>query len=253
LLNNERNWLELIVLLWCNFCGIVLIYTINGYVDQLSFKFNLREFFEERWHVIFVIQLFLFTFPVAFLTISSFRFIAFALMASLGIIYSAGFRQNEYRFRVKNIFLFKNLSIGIAWGTLVLIGAGDFRDPDVISLFIFASIQVFIGSMIRDVPDLQKDKEQGVKTFPVLFGLNATFWFMHLVNFSSVLSAFFTGWSQGTLLIIITGISWRFINLWKLKGNAESKVWGQTINLATCAVILFLVIIQYLGNYFGTH
>ena len=252
--NNERNWLELLVLLWCNFCGIILIYTINGYIDRESnFKFNLNEFFNERWHVIFVMQLFLFTFPIAFFAISTFRFVAFALVAFLGIIYSLGFRQNGVYFKVKNIFLFKNLSIGVAWVTLVLIGAGGFENPNVIALFVFASIQVLIGSMIRDVPDLGKDKIQGVKTFPVLFGLNPTFWFMHVVNLLSILSVYLSGGSKNILIIILAGVSWRFINLWKLKSNTESRVWGQTINLATCSVILFLVVIQFMNDYFGKH
>lgn len=251
--NNERSWLELMVLLWCNFCGVVLIYTISGYVDQSNSKFNLRRFFSHEWHIIFVVQLFLFTFPIAFLTISLFRFVAFALVASLGIIYSAGFRKNDFHFRVKNIFLFKNLSIGIAWGILVLIGAGNLKNPDVLALFVFASLQVFIGSMIRDVPDLEKDKNDGTRTFPVLFGLNATFVFMHLLNFCSVLAAYCCSWSQGILFIMIAGVLWRFVNLWKLKENAGSKVWGQTVNLATCSLILVLVVIQFLSHYFGNH
>ncbi len=253
IINSDRDGLELLVLLWCNFCGVTLIYTINGYIDPADFKFNLRGFLNERWHIIFIIQLFFFTFPIAFFTISTFRFVAFALVAALGIIYSVGFKKNGFRFSLKNIFLFKNLSIGVAWGALVLIGAGDFKNPDIISLFVFASVQVLIGSMIRDVPDLEKDKSHDVKTFPVLFGLKTTFVFMHLLNICAILSAYFSNWSQGILIVVIAGIAWRFLNLWKLKGNASSKIWGQTVNLSTCAVILFLVVIQFLNDYFGKH
>jgi 4-hydroxybenzoate polyprenyltransferase len=249
-INHEQNWLELMVLLWCNFCGVILIYTLNGYADETG-KFRWQEFFNERWHVVFVAQLVLFTFPIAFFAVSIFRFVAFALIASLGIIYATGIRQNGRNYRVKNIFLFKNISIGAGWGALVLVGAGNFTNPDVITLFIFAGMQVLIGSMIRDIPDMEKDRSCGVKTFPVLFGMNNTLIFLHLVNFCSVFAAFFSGWSQSILIIIAAVIAWRSINLWKLKEAASSRMWGHTVNLFTCSVILLLVIIQFVENYFG--
>jgi 4-hydroxybenzoate polyprenyltransferase len=253
IINSDRNWLELLVLLWCNFCGIILVYAINGYVDHSDAKFSLKGFLRERWHIIFIVQLFLFTFPIAFLTISTFRFIAFALIAATCIIYTISIRRNEQHFRMKNVFLFKNISIGPAWGALVLTGAGDLKNPVITALFIFASTQVFIGSMIRDIPDVENDRAAGLRTFPVLFGLNKSIFFMHFLNFCSIAAAFFCEWSEPVIVIFLSCILWRFINLWKLKNNAGSKMWGQTVNLATCSVILVLVIIQFLNDYFAKH
>lgn len=240
------DYVEISILLWCTIGGTFLIYRINDYIDsEQTFRFNIRQFLSEKRHLIIVLHLFLFAFPVAFFTISKFSFVVLSVIAALGVFYSISFSVGTFRFRLKNVLLLKNISIGLAWGGLVFVGAGESMVPDVVVLFLFTSVQVAIGSMIRDIPDKQKDEEAGAKTVPVVFGLRATLLALYIFNLLSLALLAHPEITDGIAGVILITVFWRMINLMKLNIHSADRLWGQVLNLFTCVIIFLGVLLKY--------
>src|SRR5690606_13901529 len=103
---------------------------------------------------------------------SKLSFLLFLGVGFMAVVYSQPFRLKNRMFVLKNVFLLKNLLIGFSWGLLVFIGAGEISSNATVYLFFFAVIQVFIGSAVRDVSDISSDSANGVKSLPVVFGVN---------------------------------------------------------------------------------
>lgn len=244
------DYVEMALLAWCGICGIFIIYRLNDFIDQEhNMSFNIKRFFEVRLHVLFMMQFFLITLPVCFYMLSGFRIVILAGIAFLGILYSLTFRVNEHNYRLKNIFLVKNLFIGISWGALVLVGAGTHSSVYVKALFLFCSAQVIIGSIIRDIPDIEKDREGMVNSLPVLYGEKITLTTLHVLNLLSLLSAYLVQW-QGSFIVLITvTISWRALALLFTAQNPLSRKWTQAANLFTCLLIFIILLIQ---RFYGT-
>lgn len=243
LLRPEMDWKIFSILLWCNLSGVFLIYRLNDCIDQdADLKFNLSYFFSYRLHQIVVAQFILLAIPAATFYLDFFTLKILTVSALTGTIYSLSFKVRGKLFRIKNVFLLKNSLIGLVWGALILIGSGQLNHPVLLSLFVFTSVQVLIGSLIRDVPDLEKDKISGVKSLPVVLGLKKTFWFMHSVNFLSILSGFLCNWHAMMITLIALIVSWRFANIVFLKKNTSSILWGQYVNLITCILIAVIIL-----------
>lgn len=238
---------QLLLIQWCGVCGIFLIYRFNDFIDQThSFRFNIKRFFSIKLHVIVIAQLLFITFPLALNLLSDFRIIMLLSICLLGVLYSLNFPFNGKNNRIKNIFLVKNIFIGFAWGSLILVGAGVFHHGLTMGLFIFTSLQVVIGSIIRDIPDIERDKTDRVKSLPAVFGTKATLYVLHALNLLSFLSGYLMEKNNGFLLFMLMIISWRFISFIKIQKHNDSKLWTQTFNLLTCFLIFIIILVQYL-------
>jgi len=237
LLRSEFDWKVFVILFWCNLSGVFLIYRLNDCIDQAAdLKFNLSYFFSYRLHQFAVAQFVLVAIPAALFYLNIFTLYVLSGAALIGIIYSLSFKINGKLFRIKNVFLLKNILIGFVWGSIILIGAGNINHGIVFALFLFSSVQVVIGSLIRDVPDLEKDRVSGVKSLPVVLGLKKTFWFMYVVNLIS-LGIILIYPTKPLIILAIVVVIWRFMNLFFLQKNTTSVLWGQKMNLLTCVLI----------------
>ena len=246
LLNQKQDPLNFAILIWANITGVFLVYRLNDCVDQREdLKFNLKHFFSYKLHLVAVGQLTLITIPLAFYFLSEFSLLILSISAVLGMLYSLSFGRGEKQFRIKNLFFIKNLMIGSVWGALVLIGAGEYNDQ-ILAFFIFSSAQVFVGSMVRDVPDLDKDSAAGVKSFPVIIGVGSTFVVMHAVNLTSIGAAAFSNWNENVLIVMFVSTIWRMVGLYFLTKNHNSRFWSQTANLLTCVLIPIILMITLL-------
>lgn len=242
---------QLLLIQWCGVCGIFLIYRFNDFIDQThSFRFNIKRFFRIKLHVIVIAQLLFITFPLALNLLSDFRIIMLLSICLLGVLYSLNFPFNGRNNRIKNIFLVKNIFIGFAWGSLILVGAGVFHHGLTMGLFIFTSLQVVIGSIIRDIPDIERDKTDRVKSLPAVFGTKATLYVLHALNLLSFLSGYLMEKNNGFLLFMLMIISWRFISFIKIQKHNDSKLWTQTFNLLTCFLIFIIILVQYLYGFY---
>lgn len=242
---NKLNLAYLSLIILSGFCGVVLIYDLPLINHRLPIRERFRDFLQHRRKV-FYTGLLLLIFPFTLKYLSAFSFILLAITAILGVLYSFPLKIKGKYTRLKNFLFLKNFMIGIAWGALVLIGGGSWEDPLLMALFIFASLQVFIGSMIRDVPDLERDIRIGIRSFPVAFGVKNTVAFMHLLNLLSWgLSLYLFGSAELMVLVSII-VLWRFVNLMMLYKYQTSKLWGQSFNLMTCNLFFGVLLIQHL-------
>ena len=246
--NQDRRLI--LLLLYCNLTGVFLVYRLNDCIDQdAGLSLNIKHFFEIHLHKLVVAQFVLILLPLAYFWLPYFSWIVLIVAALLGTLYSLTFGINHVQFRIKNVFILKNVLIGLTWGALILIGAGHVNTEIVLGLFYFVSAQVMIGSMVRDVPDLDKDREHHVQSFPVVVGVPNTIRIMHGLNLASLLTAFLFPNSFLWLIAFAVVIAWRFFNLIQLQKTPLAKVWSQTANLFTCILIFLVALIVY---YAGT-
>ncbi len=241
------NISQLLLIQWCGICGIFLIYRFNDFIDQThSFRFNIKRFFSFKLHVLVIVQLLFITLPLALNLLSDFRIIILASICMLGVLYSLNFPFNGRNNRIKNIFLVKNIIIGFAWGSLILVGAGALNHELTIGLFIFTSLQVVIGSIIRDIPDIERDKTDRVKSLPAVFGTKTTLYMLHALNLTSFFTGFLMTKNNSFILFMLIILSWRFISFLKIQKHNDSKLWTQTFNLLTCFLIFIIMLVQHL-------
>ena len=242
--NNSSLWI-LWLLIWCNISGLFLIYRFNEcIVPENKLRLNIYRFFSFPSHLIIFIQLVFCAIPIAFIFLEKDVLWILTISSILGFIYSFNFKINNYLFRLKNIFLVKNLLIGLVWGSLVLIGANGVYQPHVILLFIYCSLQVFIGGVIRDVPDREMDKMNEVKSFPVVIGVSYTIKLLHIINLVSTIVCFFVANDLIYFMVFCTPSIWRFLNLFLLNKSPDNPMWNQWMNLFTC-VLIFLSSLFY--------
>lgn len=240
------DWKVILLLLYCNFTGVFLVYRLNDCIDQdVALSLNIKHFFVIHLHKLIVAQFILILIPLGYFWLPDFSWVVLAIGAVLGTLYSLTFTINHVHFRIKNVFVLKNILIGLVWGGLVLIGAGRFDSDIIQGLFCFVTLQVMIGSMVRDVPDLEKDREHHVQSFPVMIGVRNTIFVMHCLNLLSLSFVYFmTGWKLW-LLAFGSVLLWRFFNLIQLQKAPHDKFWSQTANLFTCILIFLVVLIVY--------
>lgn len=248
LLGDHLNFNVLFLLIYCNLTGLFLIYRLNDCIDQSAgLSLNINHFFQHQLHKIMVLQFVVLLIPLAFIWLPNFSFMVLGIAALVGMFYSLSFTINGKQFRLKNVFILKNVLIGLAWGGLVIVGSGTLEAANIIGLFSFTSIQVMIGSIIRDVPDLDKDRLNNVRTFPVVIGLHKTFFVMQGLNLLSVLTLYL--FSENLWIFTIsTIVIWRMMNIILLRLSPLSKLWSQGVNLFTCILIFLATFVAYYAS-----
>ena len=239
------SWMDFLLLQWCGITGVFVVYRFNDVVDNSrDFSFNLQHLLGNKLNLFVVLQLLFLLIPIAFREFSAGRIATLLLICFLGVLYSVKFRFNNRYYRIKHLFMVKNLLIGVLWGALIPVGAGNFSDPQVLALFVFTTLQVMIGSMIRDIPDVASDSAQGVQTLPVMVGFPATMRLLHLFNSMALISAvgLFPEKSFAFMLTIV--VLWRMILLICIRRNPQNNWLINTLNLFTCVIILIALTIK---------
>ena len=146
----------------------------------------------------------------------------------LGFIYSYPIRIGGKNFRLKNIFLVKNLSAAVIWTGLTCMPF-YFLFPDFPRMLIFLKVisafflSVFLEIMI-DIRDTEGDRQAGIMTLPNTLGIARTktiafciltgycLWYYHLSPYNPRLF----------LLLIFTQI---FLSLFALFANEKRPYW----------------------------
>lgn len=161
----------------------------------------------------------------------------------LGILYSHPFPTRSGVFRVKSLTGIKSLWIGAGWGLLVFVGSGSFTHELTQWAALFVALQVTVGSVLRDLDDLDEDRRSNTRTLPLVFGESKTYLALHAVNLLSGLLLFLMPlpWALAWLGVII----WRTLNLEWLRIGEPGHYATQYMNLATCGVIFFIRMVVY--------
>ena len=101
---------------------------------------------------------------------------------------------------------------------------------------------MFIGGVVRDIPDQKSDDQEGVKSLPVVLGVDRTIVILHSINLiSGSVFIFFYNNIEGYLFFGLTSL-WRMINLIFIQKDPQNALWTQKLNLFTC-VLLFLILL----------
>lgn len=158
-------------------------------------------------------------------------------IAILGVAYSL----RLFGVRPKNLYVLKNVIIGLSWAGLVFVGADNvcLRTLD---LFGLVTAQVFIGSVIRDLPDLAEDRAVGVVTLPARLGAPETLRVLSLLNVGSSVFLFaLAGCTPLLGVTLIVALAWRQLVLVRLARTRNLLKWSSVANLATCHFLFLSV------------
>lgn len=166
-----------------------------------------------------------------------------ASLAILGVgaLYSLGFRakSDNKLFRLKSLFIGKNLSIGVGRALLVLVGAGQVRG-ELLLVAAFVAIQVFVGSALRDFPDVAEDQLTGVRTFPLVFGRIGARRLLCAINAASAipLAVLAVVYHAPLLALLLTApVAWRGVTLLVVHQPDLSRMALQVANCMTYVLV----------------
>jgi 4-hydroxybenzoate polyprenyltransferase len=115
------------------------------------------------------------------------QFANYSLVIFIGLMIFGGLVYSTLLKRMtKKIPLFKNIYTGLTWSL-----GGAFFIPLYYSMnislsffiiFIFISLRTTMNSIFFDLKDYQVDKDEGLRTLPVILGKNKTITILHLLN-----------------------------------------------------------------------
>lgn len=234
-----QSWLEGLFLLWSTLTGIFLTYRFNDHIDNdAEFRLDLPRFLANPLNLAVSLQFALVLTPMAFVFLSPFRLGVLAVAGFLGFLYSLRLPLGGGRsLRLKHILGVKNALIGLCWAALILVGADSLSDSLIQALFALAALQVFVGSALRDISDVEQDALDGVRTLPVVLGERRTFAVLWVGNLLSLVAfVALAGWGWALLTGLLT-FCWRGLTLHQAQRRPGQALWTQSMNLMTCAVL----------------
>ncbi len=235
-LRNNWSWEEFAAMAYIGTCGTILVYGINlakfTYAHYLSI---LKASIRKPVQGIFLLQM-IPVVPWAVKHTTPFGIVVFLIVFGCGLLYALQVKLAGKYFQVKRFAVLKNTFIGFAWGALILVGAGTWDNDMVRMVFLFVSLQILNGSVIRDVSDIERDKQQGVSTLPVLFGPTTTFRILYGVNLLTILCLFLVPTDMKTVIFISAVVTWKGMILW-MSQKHPSRLWKQDLNILTCSLI----------------
>ncbi|MBC7129129.1 MAG: UbiA family prenyltransferase [Thermoplasmatales archaeon] len=142
----------------------------------------------------------------------------------MGLIYSIRISS----FRLKDLFLAKNLTVSISWALssalLPYVFGGNIVFAGMIFVFLF--IKCFVNTVVFDVRDVEGDRKVRANTIPVIMGVNKTMKILLFVNsilfiwlFICIQKNFFMEYIPAILFSIIYGYIYIFLVCRKFSKN----------------------------------
>ncbi len=178
--------------------------------------------------------------------------IAAGLIVINGFIYTYKFNNKFFRIRLKSTLFLKNIMIGCGWGLLIFLGYNERPNEVIITGGMFLTIQVVIGSILRDFDDTAEDHLNEVKTLPLVMGWDFSFLSLHLLNFLSLAvlgagifwqSARHELWAFWLFAVLYRLGLIEWIRQCQIKQKQKS-FYLQQMNLFTCGLIFILRMLQ---------
>ncbi len=157
------------------------------------------------------------------------------LFLVFGLLYTIFFKK-----ATKYIPLFKNIYVAFCFGLLVFapfIYSGSQLTTASLYLSFFVFFKIFLIQILLDIKDVDSDKIEKLKTFPVMFGIDKTFCFLYFFSFfSSLLFSFFHP-------IFFITFFWNIVSL-----QIAKKIPKNGYLFSFCEVFLWFLIIIYIKN-----
>jgi len=155
------------------FAATMFVYTVNRFTDLEEDEQNVpdRAAFTKRYGRVWLaagIALYVAAIGIAVaIGLSGAAYLLLPLAVAL--LYSVG--------GIKQVFLVKNLFVGLAWGALPL-GVGYYYGSvgslSVLFMFAYVTVMITIAAVIFDVKDIEGDREEDIPTVPNQLGPRAT-------------------------------------------------------------------------------
>jgi len=134
--------------------------------------------------IIFYFTIFILVGSLVYFT--NFRTLVFAsFLLVFGLLYTLIFKKIT-----KKIALLKNIYVSIFFAllpfflvTYYLYSLTDFLKINILSLAMFIFLKAFLIQILLDIKDIESDKEQRLRTFPIIIGEKNTFTILSIFNF----------------------------------------------------------------------
>ena len=161
------------IALFIVFAATLFVYSLNRITDIEEDETNLPNraaFTEQYGKLLFAIGIVLYLAVIAGGVWFGIRGAPFLVLpAVVAALYSL--------FRVKQLLLVKNLIVGVSWGIIPL-GVGIYYGVDfqteVVVLAGFFTVMVTVAAAVFDIKDIEGDREEGIRTAPIVYGVAAT-------------------------------------------------------------------------------
>ena len=110
-----------------------------------------------------------------------------AFGAAVGYFYNTPLMPSKPHLRLKNMFIIKNLSSGAGWslGLLVFPMLRAHTQPDGLffTAFVYMFAMVMTYEIMWDIRDIEGDKRAGIRTLPVVLGINSARFYAAILQF----------------------------------------------------------------------
>jgi 4-hydroxybenzoate polyprenyltransferase len=160
------------------------IYNLNKVTDKnedLINKPNLNLIKTSYLKIIAIVSMILSIILSASFGIKSFLIVTLPLI--LGIFYNCKFFPSKPR--LKEIVGVKSLVVAFSWaftGSLLPSIIESIVVKKIIFNFTYIFILIFINTVLFDILDIEGDKECGITTIPISFGLKKTYYLLNIIN-----------------------------------------------------------------------
>ncbi len=125
-----------------------------------------------------------------------------------------------------NIVGFKNFYTAFFWAWLVFLAGFYYHLPlgvSLISVFMFVFLRILLDTVFCDIKDMDSDKREKLKTFPVFFGEKKTLMYLHVVNAVSFLPIILGVWLGWLPLFSLALLFFYFYGFYYLNKIKEKK------------------------------
>lgn len=106
---------------------------------------------------------------------------------AVGYFYNSPLLPSQPHLRLKNMFIIKNLSSGAGWslGLLVFPMLRAHTQPDGLffTAFVYMFAMVMTYEIMWDIRDIEGDKRAGIRTLPVVLGINSARFYAAILQF----------------------------------------------------------------------
>ena len=176
-----ENWYLII-----SFCFVILsVYSLNLITDLEEDAVNKGyKNMENKKSIILLISVVSYIAALIIGGIENLRSIPVLLIPFItGLLYSVKIKN----FRLKNLFVGKNLTVSISWSLEVSLLPYLLKSSSVVFfLLIFVFIKGMINTILFDLRDVEGDAKAGVETIPVKLGKYRTLWLLFILNTSLI-------------------------------------------------------------------
>lgn len=239
---------QIIVQQIAGLAGTYFIYQMGGlFFEKHSIKEIFTELSNDKIKLILVLLFFLVLPFLVLYFLPSYCFWVFTFVLVFGVLYSIPFLVNGKTIVLKKTLIVKNIFIGFSWGALILEGAAANSVKHSWELFLFVSLQIFIGSILRDFYDIEKDKAADFKTLPIVYGEQKSIRLLHFLNIAVLAGFLFYESNIYLILLYVAGTLYKSVLIRLVERKAQSVLFTQTLNIGFCYFIFFIVLIQRYG------